>query len=138
MLGLQALYIAIETGGLLHTPFHLYYYFINSLGIAQTIFACHYGTKCFRYFHKQINRSIISVALSLVLLRPLVKWNTVLEQLGLSSCICLQVTIFVPMQLYSNKPLSRFFLIRTLVHFKKEVNELVFLYYKLILTYVHI
>ena len=29
--------------------------------------------------------SLFSVALSLVLLRPLVKWNTVLQQLGLSS-----------------------------------------------------
>jgi len=57
-LGLQALYIAIETGGLLHTPFHLYYV---------------------------KRRSLISVALSLMLPWPFVKWNTVLQQLGLSS-----------------------------------------------------
>jgi len=57
MLGLQALYITIETGGLLHHPFTF----------------------------TAVGGSLLSVALSLVLLRPLIKWNTVLEQLGLSS-----------------------------------------------------
>jgi len=60
MLGLQALYIAIETGGLLHRLF------------------------TFTAFKRS---SLFSVALSLVLLRPFVKWNTVLQQLGLSSWI---------------------------------------------------
>ena len=53
MLGLQAFYIAIETGGLLHRRF--------------TFAAC-----------QEAYGSLFSVALSLVLLRPFVKWNTVL------------------------------------------------------------
>ena len=88
MLGLQALYIAIETGGLL---LHLFtftiilncenakaFLYFSALAASESIFGLllkyttNYG-------------SLISVALSLALLRPFVKWNTVLQQLGLSS-----------------------------------------------------
>jgi len=89
-LGLQATYITINTGGLLHRRFTLTIYeeriqkqssFIAALAAVALKYK-----KAFGFFVVNVtkllslqNGGLFSVALSLALLRPFVKWNPVLR-----------------------------------------------------------